>query len=165
MESWLDARFIGDTSETYASCSAVSAETKAGLEAHLRAVEATMTPAPKEAITIALARLAAHFWNDRNEVQWKIMFEDYARDFQDIPADILGESLTLYRKRGKFWPKVSEILEIANPMVLKRKRILARLRKLCDVKPDGGDSRNRVVPAVRRFPSKNGESWGEESAA
>lgn len=144
----MDARFIGDGTEMYFGRGEISPADKDGLLGHLRAVEASMEPAPRQAIIIALTRLAAHFWNDRPANQWKIVFEDYADDLGKIPADIVGEAITVYRTRGKFWPKVSELLEIAYPILLRRQRSLTRIRKLCDVKPT---TKLGIVPAVRRF--------------
>lgn len=84
---------------------------------------------------MALTRLAAHFWSERGPSEWKIVFEDYADDLKIFPADIIGASIATYRRQAKWWPKVSELLEIAKPMLAKRQTQLARIQKIMGQKP------------------------------
>jgi len=118
--------------------------------AHLDALRESLKPAPKEALVIALTRLAAHYWGDRTEIQWKIIFEDYARDLERFPADIVGEAIGRYRRRGKFWPKVSELIEICEPLASRRARTLMRLRAVCNVP----ENKTGIVPAIKRIPDE-----------
>jgi hypothetical protein len=122
----------------------------AEMQAHIAALRASLVPAQREQIVMLLTRLAAHFWNDRGETQWKIVFEDYASDLAEMPLDILAEGIRRYRKAAKFWPKVSELLEHMTPLLAKRKLQLARLD------PESAKKYTpAIVPALRRMPDSD----------
>jgi hypothetical protein len=153
---WLAGRFAGDTANPLANSRALEPTEKAHVERMVRAVEQSLTPAPRPAVVMALTRLAAHFWNDRGEAQWKIVFEDYADDLADYPADVIGAGIREYRQAAKWWPKSAELIELMRPKLLKRQLQLAQLRKLLEAKPETDREAER-----ERLKNTLGPAWAD----
>ena len=87
-----------------------------------------------------LLRLRQHFPDrDRPEGVWQSVIADYAADLGEYPADIVEAGATDYRRNGKWWPKVSELRAVMEPMLIERRNMLARAEKLAA----GGDERPR----------------------
>ena len=83
-----------------------------------------------------LLRLRQHFPDkDRPEGVWQSVIADYAADLGEYPADIVEAGATEYRRNGKWWPKVSELRAVMEPLLIERRNMLARAEKLaagCD---------------------------------
>lgn len=105
------------------------------LKANLARLEIALSPAPPELTVMLLTRLAAHYWNERGEAQWDIVFDDYSEDLSALPADVLAEAIARYRRKGKFWPKVAELLAEGRPLLDKRRTQYRRLCKVLDLEP------------------------------
>lgn len=72
--------------------------------------------------------------SDGEEV-WKARYTIYARMLEDIPRDILRHALDQHVRTNVFFPKISELRGIADPILRKRKFYIARLRKFLDMEP------------------------------
>lgn len=97
-----------------------------------------LLPSSRAETVGVLLRLRQHFpEKDRPEGVWQSVLADYAADLAEYPADIVEAGATTYRRAGKWWPKVSELLAIMEPMMRERQNMLARAQKLAD----GGDSK------------------------
>ena len=74
-------------------------------------------------IAVFLTRLSVHFYQqDRPIEQIAALIEDYAEDLSIYPADIVAEACKQWRWTGKWWPKISELVEIAAPLHLARRQ-------------------------------------------
>lgn len=135
VRQWVATRFIGETADLFHGVPAVTASDRAKIGRWRQNVEWALTPAERPAIIITLTRLAAHFWGDRGPAEWKIVFEDYADDLAEFPPDIIGDGIVQYRRQAKWWPKVSELIELMRPKLLERRMQLARLKVLEKIKP------------------------------
>lgn len=122
------------------------------LPGFLRTAEAMLVPASVEMISTELAQLAIHFWQpERPQTHYKRLAADYLEDLADMPPDILVEGIRRWRQTGEWWPKISQLLAIMNPMLEQRRREAARLRQLVAVqkaKAEAGDK-----------PAKTGRSY------
>lgn len=108
---------------------------RAQIPSALAAVEASLRPASQTEIVTMLTRLLAHFpLGDRSAAQVKILLADYASDLAELPADILNTTAERYRRDGKFWPKVAELIDIAEPMLARRQAMRWRLQRLAAIK-------------------------------
>jgi hypothetical protein len=116
---------------------------------------------------MALTRLAAHFWGERGPAEWKIVFEDYADDLAEFPPDIIGEGLAQYRRGAKWWPKVSELLELMKPKLAERRLQLARLTVLAGQPPTVDRSADRQAMRDRlgdAYDAWNAIPWQQKYA-
>jgi hypothetical protein len=93
---------------------------------HLAAVQ----HAPQQMILAMLARLSVHFPDKRSVEEWTIIHEDYADALAEMPADIIAEAMRLYLLKGKFYPKLAEIMAEANRLLRERREELDWLFKL-----------------------------------
>jgi hypothetical protein len=109
--------------------------TRADCRDAIAVVEAALVPAARAEIVAQLARLARHFRTQRSEPEWASLYRDYADDLAGIPPDILREGIVAYRRRGKWWPKVAELLEIMRPALAARRLQLRRLHILAAQTP------------------------------
>lgn len=139
---------------------AVSDEQAALLPELIDSFEAALQPAPREAIVTFLARLATHFWNEKTQTEWQILFEDYATDLAEMPLDILVEGIGRYRCKGKWWPKVAELFAEMEPLLRDKRQKLERLQMLL-----AKAERDAIVRALPRrngsdIRSRNAEYWG-----
>ena len=97
-----------------------------------------LLPASRAETVGVLLRLRQHFpEKDRPEGVWQSVIADYAADLTDIPLDIVNDGATTYRRAGKWWPKVSELLAIMEPALRERQNMLDRAEKLAA----GGDEK------------------------
>lgn len=98
----------------------------------------SLVPASRGDIVATLLRLRQHFpERDRPEGVWQSVIADYAADLAEYPADIVDDGATEYRRTGKWWPKVSELRAVMEPMLTERQNMLARAEKLAA----GGDAK------------------------
>ena len=111
---------------------AVDEVTAAIVRGAANACQQSLRPAPREFIIANLTRLSAHFWREAGETQWQIRFEDYTVDLSAMPTDIFLEGIAAYRRKGKFWPKVSELLIEMSPLLDDRKTKLWRLEQILE---------------------------------
>jgi hypothetical protein len=108
----------------------IAEATRADCRDAVAVVEAALIPASRAEIVVRLARLARHFRTQRAEFEWASLYRDYADDLAEMPPDILAEGIAAYRRRGKSWPKVAELLEIMRPALAARRLQLRRLHIL-----------------------------------
>lgn len=114
----------------------------AALPRAIEVFERSMTPAKPGEIQIALSRLSINCRiEDMSEQAWKLRFEDCIEDLSDVPSDILHDAMAKWRKTEKFWPMMSELRAIIDPMIAKRRRQIKRLKVLKNVaeNPAPGD--------------------------
>lgn len=94
--------------------------------------EAALVPISKQDMTALLHRVAQHFWTDRSEAGWTVIFEDYHRLLGDVPADLLqaGIDAFLLRPRRLSFPQAGEIREGYASALAERQVTLRRLRAM-----------------------------------
>lgn len=109
------------------------AEIRAALPEQMERYRAALVPATKRTTLAMLARLAVHFPDQRSAAEWKIIHEDYADALADVPPDIIAEAVRLYLLRGRFYPKLAELIAEAQPLLIERKDELWNLTKLNSV--------------------------------
>lgn len=100
--------------------------------ASLGKLEYSMMPAEIEELEHALAEVAivcGSKSSDGTEV-WKARYAIYARHLDDIPRDILRKALDKHIETSVFFPKISELRELAGPDLAKRKYEIRRLKEL-----------------------------------
>lgn len=120
----------------------------------LRAAEHALLPASAETALLHLNKLALHYWQaDRPASHFKSLVADYLLDLAHVPPDILEAGVAEYRRTAEWFPKVSQLLAIMNPMVEQRKRETERLRRLMVSQKDGGTT---TADTERR-----GKRWSE----
>ncbi len=113
----------------------LSPEVAEQLPALIAEHERHLQPAPSKEILTRLAQLSVHFWHpDRPKGQARALLRDYVEDLAEYPVDLLEEGIRQYRRRGKWFPKVSELREIMEPMLEARRLDLLRLRGLNEIK-------------------------------
>lgn len=92
---------------------------------------ASLRPAGRAAVVDVLTRLAMHFWTaDRPEHHFEPLIEDYAGDLAHLPADVLHEVAVTWRRTQKWFPKIAELLAMAEPEIERRREMLRRLEQL-----------------------------------
>jgi hypothetical protein len=97
------------------------------------ALQNKLNPATPHQIVGALLALAVNFYRpDFSEAQAKIIVNQQLDDFADVPADILAEACTTWRRTEKWFPKPSELLALTGPMLRKRRDALADVSRVMD---------------------------------
>lgn len=108
----------------------VSDRTIAALRSWLAEAERLLIPAPRELIILRLTRLAAHHGAERPAGVWQIIFEDFANDLADVAADVFEAAIERHRRREKWFPKISELLDYCGPVMAERRANVAKIRAL-----------------------------------
>ena len=80
-----------------------------------------------------LARLANHFRNERNAAEWQMLFEDYLSDLKEFSAADIEQAVIDHRRAKPFFPKIAELVELAETHKTLREFGLKRVRKLLEV--------------------------------
>ena len=111
----------------------IPAEMRALVPEQVDRYRTALAPAPRRTILAMLARLSVHFPDQRSEAEWKILHEDYADALAEMPADIIAESIRLYLRKGRFYPKLSELIAAAELLCSDRAEELAQLVNLAGV--------------------------------
>jgi hypothetical protein len=113
------------------------------LPAMLKLVDAWLVPAPAKTIAAELAQLGLHFWQpDRPQGHYKLLARDYLADLSIFPGDIVTEGIARYRRNSEWWPKISQLIAIMQPMLDQRLAQARRLRVLME-KPTPEPKRRR----------------------
>lgn len=115
-------------------------------EAAIRALRTALILADPLVAMKALTRVKIHLNKPpaKSEAEWLAVIRDYATDLAEFPADIIEAGCEQHRKASPWWPHVSDLLAIMEPMLKERRAMLWRAEKLAA----GGDAR----PA-RRIPT------------
>lgn len=93
-----------------------------------------MTPAEPEEIHLALSRLSVSCRiEEMSDAAWAMRLETCIEDLSDVPSDILHEALAKWRAKQKFWPMTSDLRELIDPLMSKRRIQIKRLRTLRNV--------------------------------
>ena len=109
----------------------ISDGVKSDLELAIASHEQALISADKETARALLARLSMSVrLEDMPESVWTMHLEDYISDLGDCPADILEKACRNWRQRQKFWPTISEFLELVRQDISERRQVLERLRVL-----------------------------------
>ena len=61
-----------------------------------------------------------------NDVALKPMLAIYADDLTEYPADVLSEACVQWRRTQRFWPTISELIEIMEPRMRQHRRWMLR---------------------------------------
>jgi len=103
-------------------------EEKAHLPDTLQAYRDSMRPADPDMIKAVIMRLTVtQRREDLPEGAWKIIVEDFIDDLARYPIDIITEAAVKWRRTNKFFPTISEIIELCGPEYQKRMRTGRRL--------------------------------------
>jgi hypothetical protein len=113
-------------------------------QAAIRALRMSLTPADPMVAMRALTRIKVHLNKppQKSEAEWLAVIRDYADDLAEFPEDIITEGCERHRKSSPWWPHVSDLLAIMEPMLSERRNMLARAEKLAA----GGDERPARTP-------------------
>jgi hypothetical protein len=113
-----------------------------------------MTPADPDMIKAVIMRLTVtQRREDLPESAWKMIVEDFIGDLAKYPADIVAEAAARWRRTNKFFPTISEIVDLCDPPYSRRMKIGRRLRilELVDANPaPNGDVTAEWVRQVMR---------------
>jgi hypothetical protein len=131
----------------------MSPNEKAEARAAAESLRSSLSPASRAEIVAVLLKLRQHYpEKDRPEGVWQSVIADYATDLGEYPADIVTEGATAYRRAGKWWPKVSELIGFMEPLLAERRNMLARAEKLAAGGPEkpsrytpGPEERKRIA--------------------
>ena len=110
-----------------------TAADKAELSALFAFLEARSRPPTDAEILLALTRLANHFPRERDPAQWRMLLEDYLRDLEGFSAADIHEAIVDHRRAKRFFPTVSELIELAQMHRTEREFGLKRVRQLLEV--------------------------------
>ncbi len=105
------------------------------LAAALAVLEARSRPPADAEVVIALTRLANHFPRERDPAQWRMLLDDYLRDLEGFSAGDIEQATVDHRRTKRFFPKISELLELAEKHRCDREFFLKRVRQLLEVCP------------------------------
>lgn len=134
--------------KTFEPPETIPAEIRALVPEQIERYRAALSPANRRAVLAALARMAVHFPDSRSAAEWKILHEDYADALAEMPVDILAEAIRLYLLRGRFYPKLAEIVAEAQPLLIERRNELHALVGLNGIET----------------PEERAERWEQERA-
>lgn len=112
----------------------LSEREKLDVESALDAIEAALVPARKDETIAELAKLAVVCRvEDRSEKAWAVFFDAMAEDMSEYPIDIVEESCRRWRRSSKFFPTISDMIQIASPLLARRRTQRERLLMLSRV--------------------------------
>jgi hypothetical protein len=106
---------------------------KAKLSALLAVLEARSRPPTDAEIVLSLTRLANHFPRERDPGQWRMLLEDYLRDLEGFSAGDIERSIVDHRRSKRFFPTISELVELGQVHKAQREFALKRVRQLLEV--------------------------------
>lgn len=131
-DSYRPSLCVGFTSHgEWVPPASLSEEEFQALPEAIESFESGMVPADWDLVRILLTRLSINLrLEDMSEEAWKIHLEDFIRDLAEVPADIVFETCNQWRRTKKFWPTISEFLELVRPALHERRRWLERLMVL-----------------------------------
>lgn len=110
-------------------------------------LESALTPGRPSAIAASLTSLALNYHRpDFTAEQAAIIVNQQLDDFADVPADILAEACTTWRRTEKWFPKPSELLALTGPMLRKRRDALADVNRVMDQIEGRGRSGDNFQP-------------------
>jgi hypothetical protein len=96
-----------------------------------------LTPAQPGYIVLKLTRLSLHSWQpERPKEHIQAIIEDYVEDLGNVPSDILDETIRICRQTLHWFPKIHELLEIAEPKIQKRRDELHKLERVAETLAD-----------------------------
>lgn len=96
--------------------------------------ERALVPSAPEETRMALSRLAMSCrLEDMPDRAWEMHLSDFIEDLGDMPPDIVHDACRRWRRTNRFWPTISEFLELVGPELRKRRRDLDRLKVLAHV--------------------------------
>src|SRR5215472_7225502 len=81
-------------------------------------------------IIMPLTRLANHFRNERSVAEWQMLFEDYCLDLGEFSVGDIQQAIIDHRRTKPFFPKISELVELAQGHKSEREFSLKRVRQL-----------------------------------
>ena len=113
-------------------------EEKAHLPDTLQAYRDSMRPADPDMIKAVIMRLTiTQRREDLPEGAWKIIVEDFIDDLARYPIDIITEAAVKWRRTNKFFPTISDMVDLCNPPDKRRMKTLHRLKilELVDANP------------------------------
>lgn len=99
-------------------------------------LQRALKPATPREILYSLARLRLHYANHTmGEDELAVLLEDYMSDLSLYPQDILEQACLEYRRDGNnlFFPKVGQLILLADKYLRPRKLKLDRIKKLLEV--------------------------------
>ena len=82
-----------------------------------------------------LSKLQLHFPNPLiSQQQMMLILQDYLVDLAEYPTDIIEQAILDYRRGDNlYFPKVGQLLKIAEKYLFQRQTKLKRLRKIQEV--------------------------------
>jgi hypothetical protein len=101
----------------------------------IQKLEAISKPAEQLEILQMLSKLQLHFPNPLiSQQQMMLILQDYLVDLAEYPTDIIEQAILDYRRGDNlYFPKVGQLLKIAEKYLFQRQTKLKRLRKIQEV--------------------------------
>jgi hypothetical protein len=102
----------------------------------IKTVEALLLPANPRQILTSLAKLRLHYATAQmTEAENRLMIHDYINDLSTYPIDIIEQSCVDYRRdaQNQFYPKIGQLIKIANQYFCMRKWKIQKLKALIEV--------------------------------
>ena len=89
-----------------------------------------LKPAGGKMVMAEMARLSPHFWQpNRPPGELQSVMRDYVVELQRFPPDLIAGACWEWRRIGKWFPKLSELLEIIEPEHAERVRDMKTLEE------------------------------------
>lgn len=99
-------------------------------------LEQLLLPSEPKQILTSLAKLRLHYATAQmTEAENRLMIHDYINDLSIYPIDIIEQSCVDYRRdaQNQFYPKIGQLIKIANQYFYMRKWKLQKLKALIEV--------------------------------
>lgn len=81
---------------------------------------------------------------------WQMHLNDFVSDLSDVPENVIADACRVWRRRKKFWPVISEFLELVRPELARRRQTLRRLQVLDRVASDPAPDRTATREWIDR---------------
>lgn len=97
-----------------------------------------------------LFALSAHFPNSNSDSQWRVIIEDYTNELSEFPQDIVLEAMRMWKRQGRFFPKLSELFKLIDPLMDERRSFITRAEILLNRKPTPKTEPHIKNPEIER---------------
>ncbi|MEM7312691.1 MAG: hypothetical protein AAF497_06025 [Planctomycetota bacterium] len=123
-------------------------------EAAKNTLRSALAPINVKDMAALLGRLRLHCRNvpTLSDTHWKLVVEDYQNDLGGYPLDIFKNAVDEWRRTQPWWPTISDLRAIAEPMLTERRRQFWRLVYITEEAPkDFLERRRRLTDDEMRY--------------
>jgi hypothetical protein len=94
------------------------------------ALAESLRPATRDQLDAQLMRLAMHGANGPGKDARAMLLAEYRGFLAEMPADIVKAGTDQHIATSPYWPKVSDLMALMEPLMRERKSMLARAERL-----------------------------------